>query len=97
MTSLYYCISPPQNLNKLNAAPGDDTFITAAEIRGLEEDKAIARTPDYTFWLDFDFYEKDNEMFHHEEHYPFHGGESEGDDDDDDDDDERFVVRPPNR
>lgn len=61
------------NLNKLNAAPGDGTFVTAAEIRGLEEDEAIARKPDYQFWLDFDFYSKNNELFHHEEHYPFFG------------------------
>ncbi|XP_042224188.1 laccase-1-like [Homarus americanus] len=60
-------------LNKLNAAPGDGTFLTAAEIRGVEVGEDISRTPDYTFWLDFDFYSKNNDFFHHEDYYPFFG------------------------
>ncbi|KAK8384504.1 hypothetical protein O3P69_009357 [Scylla paramamosain] len=59
-------------LNKLNAAPGDGTFITAAEIRGAAQARDVSRTPDYKFWLKFDFYGKDNPAFHHPDFYSFH-------------------------
>nr|XP_045582741.1 laccase-4-like isoform X1 [Procambarus clarkii] len=60
-------------LNKLNAAPGDDTFLTAAEIQAVDMGEDISGTPDHRFWLDFDFYGKNNDLFHHEQYYPFLG------------------------
>ncbi|XP_050689230.1 uncharacterized protein LOC126981747 [Eriocheir sinensis] len=61
-------------LNKLNAAPGDGvTFLTAAEIRGPAITRDISRAPDHTFWLEFDFYGKDNPTFHDPDLYPFDG------------------------
>ncbi|XP_050689370.1 uncharacterized protein LOC126981839 [Eriocheir sinensis] len=44
-------------INTMDAAPGDLTFLTAAEVRALtpaQDD--IARAPDHTFYLTFDFY-----------------------------------------
>lgn len=70
-------------MNKLNAAPGDGiTFLTAADVRSLEKgtahdhmgDADLSRTPDHQFWLNFDFYSKDNHLFHHQDFYPFFGG-----------------------
>ncbi|KAK7068432.1 Multicopper oxidase [Halocaridina rubra] len=60
------------NLNTLNQAPGDGTFLTAADIRSIHQDGDISRTPDYKFWMDFDFKDKDNELFHNKELYPFY-------------------------
>lgn len=70
-------------MNKLNAAPGDGkTFLTAADVREYntnEESRNVTkyqRKPDYKFWLDFDFYSRDNDLFHHQDFYPFFGGKS---------------------
>ncbi|XP_064103002.1 uncharacterized protein LOC135213077 isoform X1 [Macrobrachium nipponense] len=59
------------NINKLNAAPGDGTFFTAAEMRSLDQDDSFAREPDHKFWLHYDFKNKDNYLFHNKEYYPF--------------------------
>ena len=63
-------------MNKLNAAPGDGSFITAAEIKAKDLYLGIDRTPDHKFWMDFDFMTKNNDWFHHEDYYPFFGGET---------------------
>lgn len=56
-------VSLRQQLNTLDAAPGDGTFLTAAEIRALTPTKEdITRVPDYTFWLNFNFYGKDMKL-----------------------------------
>ena len=65
-----------QQVNTLNAGPGDGTFLTAAEMRAIEPSPDINRTPDYKFFMDFDFMTKNNDWFHHEEYYPFFGGKN---------------------
>ncbi|KAK4310942.1 hypothetical protein Pmani_017529 [Petrolisthes manimaculis] len=79
-------IRPGLQMNKLNAAPGDGiNFLTAADVRSLEKgtvndhkgDGDLSRNPDHQFWLNFDFYSKDNHLFHHEDFYPFFGVRSD--------------------
>ncbi|KAF2361462.1 Multicopper oxidase type 1 [Trinorchestia longiramus] len=59
-------------VNTLNKAPGDETFLTAAEIQSFGETVDYSGTPDHTFWIDFDFHPSNNDLFHHEDYYPFY-------------------------
>ncbi|KAK8384269.1 hypothetical protein O3P69_009199 [Scylla paramamosain] len=56
-TSYHTTIREGFQLNSLDNAPGDGTFLTAAEMRSVTPTKEdISRHPDYTFWLNFNFY-----------------------------------------
>ena len=75
-----------QQLNILNAAPGDQTtFKSAADVKEMKNNNYNDKSkrdiynngiPKYKFWLDFDFFKINNGIFHHEDYYPFFGGGS---------------------
>ncbi|XP_063850104.1 uncharacterized protein LOC135094180 [Scylla paramamosain] len=60
-TSYHTTIREGFQLNTLDNAPGDGTFLTAAEMRSVTPTKEdISRHPDHTFWLNFNFYATKN-------------------------------------
>ncbi|CRL02097.1 CLUMA_CG015286, isoform A [Clunio marinus] len=60
-------------LNSLNTGSGQETSITAAELKSYEkkENKILKPEPDYKFFISYDFYGKDNPLFHVENLYGF--------------------------
>jgi FtsP/CotA-like multicopper oxidase with cupredoxin domain len=71
-----YTIGPGIQLNALNKGTGEKNSLSIAELNSVGDIQAelFRREPDFKFFVYYDFYPKDNPLFHDERYYGFQQG-----------------------
>lgn len=71
-----YTIGPGIQLNALNKGSGEKDTLSIAELNSIGDHQAalFRKEPDFKFFVYYDFYPKNNPLFHDEKYYGFQQG-----------------------